>query len=373
LIARHADGGMRDALSVLDQCLSFGEGAVTSARVREVLGLVADELYAEVLAIVAERRPEGVFPLIDRLVNAGADLAEFMAGAGEALRALLLRQLGQEPVGLTESLRQALEAERDRLEPGDVLRMLRLLAESETAIRRSVNPRLIVETLLLRWAMMDRTVDLAQVLGSEPAGASRGPASGRGAPRSPAPPPGEPRPPRLSVAPPPKGGSQESTSDGLRGSAGDAPPATGSSPMLGEVGALAVDTIPPTLDAVRMAWGDLVAEVRRRSRFLGEALSHTAPSALALPWLTVELSQPNPLVAERLQAQAQAVEEVVAGALGQPVRLRVTDSAAEGSAPPSRPQRITEASLKADRLRSFRAKDPALDTAADALDLEIVD
>ena len=38
LIARHADGGMRDALSVLDQCLSFGEGAVTAERVREVLG-----------------------------------------------------------------------------------------------------------------------------------------------------------------------------------------------------------------------------------------------------------------------------------------------------------------------------------------------
>src|SRR4029077_2414484 len=83
LIARHADGGMRDALSVLDQCLSFGEGAITPARVREVLGLVGEELYAEVLALVADRRPEGVFPLVDRLVNAGADLAEFMAGAGE--------------------------------------------------------------------------------------------------------------------------------------------------------------------------------------------------------------------------------------------------------------------------------------------------
>src|SRR5438445_5959089 len=52
LIARHADGGMRDALSVLDQCLSFGEGAVTAERVREVLGLVNDELYAEMLALV---------------------------------------------------------------------------------------------------------------------------------------------------------------------------------------------------------------------------------------------------------------------------------------------------------------------------------
>src|SRR5436190_10073159 len=129
LIARHADGGMRDALSVLDQCLSFGEGAVTAARVRDVLGLVGDDLYAEVLALVADRRPEGVFPLVDRLVNAGADLAEFMAGAGEVLRALLMVQLGNDPEGLTEGMRQSLAAYRDRLEPGDVLRMLRLLAD----------------------------------------------------------------------------------------------------------------------------------------------------------------------------------------------------------------------------------------------------
>src|SRR5688572_728709 len=164
LIARHADGGMRDALSVLDQCLSFGEGTITAERVREVLGLVGDELYAEVLALVADRRPEGVFPLVDRLVDAGADLVEFMGGAGELLRSLLMLRLGQAPEGITEAVRQALESYRERLEPGDVVRMLRLLTESEPFIRRSANPRLVVETLLLRWAMMDRMVDLREVL-----------------------------------------------------------------------------------------------------------------------------------------------------------------------------------------------------------------
>ena len=53
LIARHADGGMRDALSVLDQCLSFGEGTVTAERVRDVLGVVGDEIYVQVLRLVA--------------------------------------------------------------------------------------------------------------------------------------------------------------------------------------------------------------------------------------------------------------------------------------------------------------------------------
>jgi len=361
LIARYADGGMRDALSVLDQCLSFGEGAVTAARVREVLGLVGDELYAEVAALVVDRRPEGVFPLVDRLVDAGADLAEFMAGAGETLRALLMLQLGQQPEGLTEALRQALEAQRDRLEPGDVLRMLRLLAEAEPSIRRSANPRLIVETLLLRWTMLDRIVDLAQVLGAEPgrSAGGGGPAAGGAArPRS---------------APPNAAGSSAAPSAPPRSASPASSPAPSPGPTLASVGAIGLDTIPTTLDALRMAWGDIVAEVRRRTRFLGEALSHTAPSALELPWLTVELSQPNPLFAERLQAQAQIVEDVVAGAVGQPIRLRVTEAVPSPDEPAALPQRLTESSLKADRLRSFRAKDPTLDTAADALDLEIVD
>jgi DNA polymerase-3 subunit gamma/tau len=357
LIARHADGGMRDALSVLDQCLSFGEGAITPARVREVLGLVGDELYAEVLALVADRRPEGVFPLVDRLVNAGADLAEFMAGAGEVLRSLLMLQLGNEPEGLTEGIRQALEFQRDQLEAGDLLRMLRLLADNETAIRRSANPRLIVETLLLRWTMLDRIVDLAQVLS---AGAA--PRTGGGGPPAPKPAPA-PRPTSSSAAT-----AVPTRAPGSTTSAGSNRPSTEAS--------LAPTVTPepsPAFEAVRSTWPELVAEVRAQSRFLGEALAATTPSSLELPWLTVELAEANPLFAERLQAQARAVEEVLERTLGQPARLRVVEAASPPAASTAAPRKLTEATLKADRLRGFRSKDPSLDTAADALDLEIVD
>src|SRR3954454_10296908 len=103
LIARHADGGMRDGLSVLDQCLSLGEGAVTAARVREVLGLVADDLFPEPLELLAERGPAAGSPLIGRRLDSGSDLVEFMGGSGEALRALLMLQLGTVPEGLTEA------------------------------------------------------------------------------------------------------------------------------------------------------------------------------------------------------------------------------------------------------------------------------
>src|SRR5439155_14930845 len=86
LIAKSADGGMRDALSLLDQVLSFGAGPVTAARVREVLGLIPDELYGDMLRAIVERDPAGVFPLVERLLEAGADFGEFVNGAGETLR-----------------------------------------------------------------------------------------------------------------------------------------------------------------------------------------------------------------------------------------------------------------------------------------------
>jgi len=353
LIARHADGGMRDALSVLDQCLSFGEGAVSAARVREVLGLVGDELYAEVLALVADRRPEGVFPLVEKLADAGADLTEFMGGAGELLRSLLMLQLGSEPEGLTEAVRQGLELYRERLEPGDVVRMLRLLTESEAPIRRSGSPRLVVETLLLRWAMMDRMVDLQEVLREGRGPVRAGGTSGSGSGSAPAP------------------SNRPGDSPGTRVLRDAATPAGPHAPPPAAATAIAPAASLAAPSALSDAWPEILAEVRARSRFLGEALAGTTPGPVEGASLPLVLAESNPLFAERIQAQAAVVEEVVQRHTGQALRIRVTVTEGEPAAPKPRP--ITESSLRADRLRSFRAKDPALDMAADALDLEIVD
>jgi hypothetical protein len=130
---------------------------------------------------------------------------------------------------------------------------------------------------------------------------------------------------------------------------------------------------PTTLEGVRADWPEMVAAVRLHSRFLGEALAATEPLAIDSPWLTVRMVEPNQLLAERLQEEAAKIEEVLSLSLGQPTRLRVSAEPAAGDAPAAKPRRMSESSLKAERLREFRAKDPALDTAADALDLEIVD
>ncbi len=355
LIARHADGGMRDALSVLDQCLSFGEGAVTADRVREVLGLVGDEVYAALLEAVAGRTPAAIFPLVERLMEAGADLGEFMAGAGEMLRALLMVQVHAEPDGLTESMRELLQRHATRLQPGDVLRMLRLLTDNEPAMRRSANARLVVETVLLRWTMLDRMVDLERVLATGVGGVSPAP-----------------RAPRTT----PVGGVAAATGGAVPARrATDQPPAGPASPAPAASAPAApapIAAIAFNRDSLQEHWADVIAAVRSESRFLAEALAGTVVAEVAPPALSLELTEPNPLFLERLEQQAGVIEAVIGRAVAAPVRLRLAGAPVAVAADP-RTRRISDASIRADRLKGFRAKDPTLDAAADELDLEIVE
>src|SRR4051812_24236154 len=201
LIARSANGGMRDALSLLDQVLSFGEGPVTAARVREVLGLIPDELYGEMLRAIVERDAAAIFPLVERLLEAGADLGEFVNGAAETLRALLLTGVGGQPEGLTEGLMVVVREYAPQLPPADIVRLLTILSDSEERLSRSANQRLLVEVLLLRWAMLDRTVELSEVIEALKAGGRAGGAAGSPSQTTE---PGQSRPAAPPPPPPPR-------------------------------------------------------------------------------------------------------------------------------------------------------------------------
>jgi DNA polymerase-3 subunit gamma/tau len=371
VLARHADGGMRDALSMLDQCLSFGEGTVTAARVREILGLLEDEYYGELLRLVAERDAAAVFTLVERVMAAGADPAEFVSGAAELLRALLMVQVGAEPPDLTEAVRDLLAAYAERLASGDVLRMLDLLTEQEQALRRSGNPRLVAETLLLRWALLDRMVDLERAL----AALGPAPTAGGGTRGAPAAAPSTGRPPptvgaaSAREAPPARAGAAPPSSRPASG----APRAP--APSAPDAGAEPRPAVRPfTLAGVQSGWSELIEQAREVSRFLGEALVAARLVDVAPPVIHVELAEPNPAHEGAFERYAAQFERRLTVFLGTPATLqvRIASPAAE-AAPPPRAARLSDADLNAERLARLRTKDPALDVAATELDLEIVE
>ena len=173
MLARAADGSMRDALSLTDQALSLAAGRINSDTVREALGLVPEEEYLALLGLIAERRAADVFPAVARLAEGGVDFGVLLAGLADTLRAQLSVSLGGAATEMSESAGAALVAMRDRLAASDVLRMLNAIAELEPRFKRSTQQRLLLETLLVRFALIDRTVDLEEIFARLGAGAGR--------------------------------------------------------------------------------------------------------------------------------------------------------------------------------------------------------
>jgi DNA polymerase-3 subunit gamma/tau len=167
-IARRAEGGVRDALSLLDQVLSFSGDSVTPEDVRRMLGLVEEERYLELLTIVREGDRAAVFPFVQGLLDDGYDLAEFVQGLGDMLRAVLALRLDpqSDPAELSEDSRARLSEHGGLFSAEELLRLLVATADFESAgrIRRSAQPRVQVEVLLLRLASLDSSLELSELL-----------------------------------------------------------------------------------------------------------------------------------------------------------------------------------------------------------------
>jgi DNA polymerase III subunit gamma/tau len=352
LIARSADGGMRDGLSILDQVVAFGAGPVTVERVRDVLGLIPDDVYGELLRLVAERDAPAVFPLVERVMDAGGDWGELVAGAGEVLRAVLLANLGGKPEGLTAGMQELIGRYRSLLPAPDLVRLLAILTELEPQLRTSGNPRLGVEVLLLRWAMMARTVELENVikaLGMRDAGS-------------------------------------EMRGSEMRDAGSEMRKADPAAPVLRDAGTAAAPTHPAsriphpeppekgplTLDRLRSLWPRIIEDARVKSPMLGALLEQTDVADVSGGTVALRLRDTNAVHAEGLERQRDALSQVVERYVTERARIKL-EGAGSGERATPRPTRLTEEGARAERLKALRAKDPALGAAVDALDLELLE
>lgn len=341
MLARAADGSMRDALSLTDQVLSLGGGALTAERVREALGLVHEDEHLALLDLVAERRAGDVFAAVGRLADHGVDFAILLADFAELLRAQLAVVLGGSLPEVSERLREELPRRASRFSAGDLLRMLNLVVEVEPHLRRSGQQQLLFETLLVRFALLDRTLDLEEVLrGVGGAGAT---VPTMAAPRSQGARP-EPAPkPTRSAAPP-------------------------------EVADLPVPRREPVaLDINRLAehWDEIVDRVNadNRALLLSSTLAHATPSAVTAAGavtLTVSSSAHADLIASGEATVLAAVRQRFTGV--QKLVVRVVPPEAEQA-----PRRLNETAVRADRIATLRKQSPLLDAAVDALDLELLE
>lgn len=359
-VARAADGSMRDALSLADQVLSMGDGQVTTERVREALGLVPEDEFIAIMDLIADRRAADIFPAVGRLAEAGIDFGGFLTGLAEMLRAQLTVALGGAALDVSDRAREALMTRRDRFRASDLLRMLQAITELEPRFRKSGQQQLLIETLLVRFALLDRSVDLEDVLRSlDEASSSPAPST------------------RRDSAGSSGGGGGSGTSPFVRPEPRPAPRADGSGARAEALSRAVPKPIvtagePLELSKLTGRWDALVEGLKAAGKqMLATALEHTSPvSVTATGVITIELDEPNDIYAHAIGNGrgdvVGALREWFAGA--DRIELRRDDET-----PAAPPKRLTDAMVREQRIAALKKRDPILRAAIDVLDLDVAD
>lgn len=153
-IAKAADGSMRDALSLLDQCIAFYLGEqLTYDRVLEVLGTVDTEVFSRLLRRVLEQDVAGSIRILEELVNRGKEMGQFVNDFTWYMRNLLLVKDSAQMEELldvsTENLRN-MQEESSRIEIDTLMRYIRIFSELSSQIRYSAQKRVLVELALIK-------------------------------------------------------------------------------------------------------------------------------------------------------------------------------------------------------------------------------
>jgi DNA polymerase III gamma/tau subunit len=169
LIARAAEGSMRDAQSALDQVIAFAGNTIAVEDVSTVLGLVGRDLLFDLIdAVVAEDGP-AAFALADRAVEAGHDLKLVLRELSRAVRDLMIVSVDPTRAGdgdLAEGERERLTALASRFSREDLMRAFDLLSNAEQEIRTASHPRYQFEMVLLKWMHTRKLVSLTDLLAS---------------------------------------------------------------------------------------------------------------------------------------------------------------------------------------------------------------
>ncbi len=374
LIARQGEGSMRDAQSLLDQVIAYaGDGEVTDATVREVLGISDRAAVLDLAAAILARDAAGALVRLDALYRGGSDLRQLARDLLEHVRHLLLARVAGA---------KALEAELAPDEAAEVVRraeahgveelqaLVGLLVKGEEELGRAPAPRLAFEVTLIRMARVAELRSLGDILADlerlgARLGGDGGPASG-GTPGSSA--------PRGSA---PRGGAP---SGGGRGAAfaGPTAPRAREIETAGADGTTSVTSAPATPDGALLLtperWVEAVRRVAARKPALGAILEEAVLLEVGPNRLSLGMPEGNPFHEDALAEAARSgvLGDLLAQATGRRYEIRV--SRVTAGAAPLAPSVAGTAEAKARRERDALLAEalahPVVQAAAEVFELD---
>lgn len=166
-IAKTADGSMRDALSLLDQCIAFHFGQeLTYDKALDVLGAVDTEVFSRLLRHVISREVTGCIGLLEEIVMQGRELSQFVTDFTWYLRNLLLLQSSddiEDIIDVSSDNLLRLKEESGMLETETLMRYIRIFSELSGQIKYAPQKRILIEIALIKLCRPDMERDIGSV------------------------------------------------------------------------------------------------------------------------------------------------------------------------------------------------------------------
>ena len=167
-VAKAGDGSMRDALSLLDQCIAFYLGqTLTYDKVLDVLGAVDTEVFSRLLRRVLESDVTGSIRILEDLIIGGRELGQFVGDFTWYMRNLLLVKTSEDPEDAidvsSENLKQ-LKEESELVDADTLMRYIRIFSELSSQIRYATQKRVLVEIALIKLCRPAMETNLDSIL-----------------------------------------------------------------------------------------------------------------------------------------------------------------------------------------------------------------
>jgi DNA polymerase-3 subunit gamma/tau len=370
VIARMAEGSLRDALSLLEQARAFCGDTIPDKDVRELLGVVPEDALEELVGAIASGSADRALGLVHTFQKEGRNLQHFCREAIRHMRNLLIARVcsaDSDLIAATPDQRPALERAAAQFSEEDLTRFFQILLQTDDDLRRKPDPRVHLEMGLLRLINASRLAPLEELLaevrsGTPASGAGAGssrataaaPASIPAAPRREVPPPPAPvayaqKDPKIEPAPVVYARTEQRESTSERSPAVTPQPAQSAQPH-------ATTPIPAQASGIT---DEQVAEIKQaiqaQQKFLGELVEHGTRWELEGAELRIYFSSKDHTFAEILEGREQLEKVRVASSkvLGRAVRVCAKlEAVAAAAASASR------SSLATQELRAQFERDP---------------
>lgn len=167
-IAKTADGAMRDALSLLDQCAAFYFGQkLTYDKVLEVLGAVDTRIFSELSRNLMARNVSDSLKIVEEAVMSGRDLMQFANDFAWYLRNMLLIKSTDEIedlLDISKENQEILKVEAEIVDTNTLMRYIRVFSELSDALKYSTQKRILFEIALIRICRPDMETDISSLL-----------------------------------------------------------------------------------------------------------------------------------------------------------------------------------------------------------------